>query len=84
VYSLSSVFHSFQFQQVAEFLTGCINKLVQPLQSETQWWLIGGLGSRGLIYHGWLGERVAAAMTAGDASLIPSELNQFGAVLAQV
>lgn len=65
-------------------LAGCVNKLVQPLQSETQWWLIGGLGSRGLIYHGWLGERVAAAVIARDASLVPQELNQFGAVLAQV
>lgn len=63
-------------------LAGCVNKLVQPLQSETQWWLIGGLGSRGLIYHGWLGELVAAAVTARDASLIPPELtNQFGAEL---
>ncbi len=69
---------------MAEFLTGCVNKLVHPLQSETQWWLIGGLGSRGLIYHGWLGERVAAAMTAWDASFIPQELNRFGAVLAHV
>ena len=69
---------------MAESLTGCVNKLVQPLQSQTQWWLIGGLGSRGLIYHGWLGERVAAAMTAGDASLVPQELHQFGAELAHV
>lgn len=65
-------------------MAGCVDKLVQPLQSETQWWLIGGLGSRGLIYHGWLGERVAAAVTARDVSLIPQELNQFGPVLAQV
>jgi len=65
-------------------LAGCVNKLLQPLQSETQWWLIGGLGSRGLIYHGWLGERIAAAVTARDASLVPQELNQFVAALAEV
>ncbi|XP_073385762.1 uncharacterized protein [Physcomitrium patens] len=65
-------------------LAGCINELVKPLQSETQWWLIGGLGSRGLMYHGLLGERVAAAVTAGDESLIPEEFKKFAAVSAQV
>lgn len=69
---------------IAAFLTGCINELVKPLQSETQWWLIGGLGSRGLMYHGLLGERVAAAVTAGDESLIPEEFKKFAAVSAQV
>jgi hypothetical protein len=63
---------------------GCIDKLVQPLRSETQWWLLGGLGSRGLIYHGWLGELVAAAAISRNPALIPPELNHFTSLLPQV
>jgi glycine/D-amino acid oxidase-like deaminating enzyme len=44
-------------------LAGCINTLVQP-KLDTDCWLIGGLGSRGLIYHAWLGELVAAAIVS--------------------
>ena len=39
----------------------------------SNWWVIGGLGSRGLLYAAWLGREVARAALAGggDASLDP-------------
>ncbi|KAH9534485.1 hypothetical protein CY35_17G008100 [Sphagnum magellanicum] len=56
-------------------LAGCINTLVQP-KLDTDCWLIGGLGSRGLIYHAWLGELVAAAIVSGIDTIVPQELSQ--------
>lgn len=38
------------------------------------WWFVGGLGARGLVYHAWLGRLVAAAVAAGDEGLLPPEL----------
>ncbi|KAH9293725.1 hypothetical protein KI387_041072, partial [Taxus chinensis] len=29
-----------------------------------KYWFVGGLGSRGLIYHGWLGKMIARAVTS--------------------
>lgn len=36
-------------------------------------WFFGALGSRGLIYHSWLAERVARAVLDGDESHVPEE-----------
>lgn len=36
-------------------------------------WFFGALGSRGLIYHSWLAERVARAVLEADESHIPEE-----------
>ena len=38
------------------------------------WWYVGGLGARGLVYHGMLGAIVAAAALSGDDALVPPEL----------
>jgi glycine/D-amino acid oxidase-like deaminating enzyme len=38
-------------------------------------WLLAGLGSRGLVYHAWLAERLAQAVLSGDASELPRELS---------
>ncbi len=38
------------------------------------WWVIGGLGARGLVYHAWLGRLVAEAMTKDDEALLLPEL----------
>ncbi|CAI7912545.1 unnamed protein product [Closterium sp. NIES-54] len=37
-------------------------------------WIVGGLGSRGLIYHGWVAKHAAAAAVGGDEGLLPPEL----------
>jgi len=36
--------------------------------------VLGALGSRGLIYHSWLAERVARAVLDGDEEHVPEEL----------
>ena len=38
------------------------------------WWYVGGLGARGLVYHGMLGAIVAAAALSGDDARVPPEL----------
>jgi glycine/D-amino acid oxidase-like deaminating enzyme len=38
-------------------------------------WLLAGLGSRGLVYHAWLAERLAQAVLSGDAAALPHELS---------
>jgi glycine/D-amino acid oxidase-like deaminating enzyme len=39
-----------------------------------RWWAVTGLGARGLVYHGWLGEQLAAAAAADDESLLAPQL----------
>ena len=41
------------------------------------WWVVGGLGARGLVYHAWLGEHLARAVLARDESLLPVELRRW-------
>eukprot|EP00897_Mesotaenium_endlicherianum_P003262 jgi/Mesen1/2964/ME000176S01998 len=41
------------------------------------WWIVGGLGSRGLIYHGWLAKASAAAIISGDESFIDKNLTMW-------
>jgi hypothetical protein len=43
------------------------------------WWLLVGLGARGLVYHGWLGRQLAAAALAGDEALLDPELRRWAA-----
>ncbi|KAK4257513.1 hypothetical protein QN277_007090 [Acacia crassicarpa] len=54
-------------------LLGCINDLIGKNKT-CKYWLFGGLGSRGLLYHGWLGNIVARAVLSCDEHVIPSEL----------
>ncbi|CAM6103033.1 unnamed protein product [Calypogeia fissa] len=72
-------------------LVGCIDDLVQSSDirvilgapnnssqsSKTKWWLLGGLGSRGLIHHAWLGEILAKAVILNNECLLPQELQQW-------
>lgn len=47
------------------------------------WWLLAGLGARGLVYHAWLAQKVAAAAVHGDeSSLLLPELQRWKAVAA--
>lgn len=38
------------------------------------WWYVGGLGARGLVYHGMLGDIVAQVVFTGDDDVVPPEL----------
>ena len=39
-----------------------------------KFWFLAGLGSRGLLYHAWLGRRLALCITRDNASFIPKEV----------
>ncbi|KAJ3695533.1 hypothetical protein LUZ60_000910 [Juncus effusus] len=53
-------------------LLGCLNELIR-VRGNCRVWLIGGLGARGLLYHGLLGKLTAQAVVSCDESLIPLE-----------
>ena len=58
-------------------LTGSLNTLRPPGGAadgaNADWWLLGGMGARGLVYHAWLGRLVAAAVLAGSEACLPAE-----------
>ena len=43
-------------------------------REKKNWWYVGGLGARGLVYHGVLGAIVADAALTGDDARVPPEL----------
>ncbi|KAK9698011.1 hypothetical protein RND81_08G076900 [Saponaria officinalis] len=57
-------------------LLGCIDDLVGG-SSSFKVWLIGGLGSRGLLYHGWLGKLTARAALSCREDIFPPELTSW-------
>jgi glycine/D-amino acid oxidase-like deaminating enzyme len=57
-------------------LLGCINDVIGGNYA-CKYWLFGGLGSRGLLYHGWLGKLIAQAMLSSNEELIPTELTSW-------
>ncbi|XP_058768801.1 uncharacterized protein LOC131642583 isoform X2 [Vicia villosa] len=57
-------------------LLGCINDLIGR-NHRCKYWLFGGLGSRGLLYHGWLGNLMAHAALSCNEGVIPSELTSW-------
>ncbi|KAJ6372584.1 hypothetical protein OIU76_026985 [Salix suchowensis] len=57
-------------------LLGCVNNFVGE-NVAGKYWLFGGLGSRGLLYHAWLGNLMAQAVISCNEQLIPSELTAW-------
>lgn len=57
-------------------LLGCVNYFVGE-NVAGKYWLFGGLGSRGLLYHAWLGNLMAQAVISCNEQLIPSELTAW-------
>ncbi|GMN47174.1 hypothetical protein TIFTF001_016358 [Ficus carica] len=57
-------------------LLGCVNDIIGE-NDGCKYWLLGGLGARGLLYHGWLGKLMAQAVLACNEQLIPSELTSW-------
>ncbi|KAK3131766.1 hypothetical protein QOZ80_6AG0511120 [Eleusine coracana subsp. coracana] len=55
-------------------LLGCLNDVIgDKIKNNCTFWLVGGLGARGLLYHGLVGKLTAQAAISCDESLIPSE-----------
>lgn len=57
-------------------LLGCIDDLVGDYCAY-KYWLIGGLGARGLLYHGWLGKLTAQAVLSFSEDILPPELTSW-------
>ncbi|XP_078443882.1 FAD-dependent oxidoreductase family protein [Wolffia australiana] len=54
-------------------LLGCVDDFVKE-KGQAKYWIIGGLGARGLLYHGLLGKLTAQAVVLQDEGFLPSEL----------
>ncbi|KAJ9557989.1 hypothetical protein OSB04_012603 [Centaurea solstitialis] len=57
-------------------LLGRIDDFISQTHA-SKFWLFSGLGSRGLLYHAWLGKLMAQAVLACDEGVIPSELTSW-------
>ncbi|XP_077238045.1 FAD-dependent oxidoreductase family protein isoform X2 [Tasmannia lanceolata] len=57
-------------------LMGCVDDAVGE-NPKCRYWLIGGLGSRGLLYHGWLGKLMAQAVISCNEDVLPPELTSW-------
>ncbi len=51
--------------------------LAGKLEAGRKWWVVAGLGARGLVYHAWLGRLIARAVLADDESELPGELRRW-------
>ncbi|GAB4818006.1 hypothetical protein N2152v2_005052 [Parachlorella kessleri] len=51
----------------------------QKLERGGNWWFVGGLGARGLVYHAWLGRLLADAVSRDDEGVLPPELLRWKA-----
>ncbi|KAL1218028.1 hypothetical protein V5N11_032874 [Cardamine amara subsp. amara] len=58
-------------------LLGCVNQLVGAVGGSCKFWVFAGLGSRGLLYHAWLGKLMAKAVLSCKEEVIPSELTSW-------
>ncbi|CAH8360197.1 unnamed protein product [Eruca vesicaria subsp. sativa] len=59
-------------------LLGCVDQLLGAAEGGScKFWVFGGLGSRGLLYHGWLGKLIAKAVLCCNEEVIPSELTSW-------
>jgi len=47
------------------------------IDAQRNWWTLVGLGSRGLVYHAWLGRLVAKAIWNNDESILPKQLTRW-------
>ncbi|KAK9078820.1 hypothetical protein SSX86_002878 [Deinandra increscens subsp. villosa] len=57
-------------------LLGQIDDLIGQTH-KSKFWLFSGLGSRGLLYHAWLGRLMAQAVISCDEDVIPPELRSW-------
>jgi glycine/D-amino acid oxidase-like deaminating enzyme len=51
--------------------------LAGKLEAGGKWWIVAGLGARGLVYHAWLGRLLARAVLGDDESALPRELRRW-------
>ncbi|CAA7408067.1 unnamed protein product [Spirodela intermedia] len=61
-------------------LLGCLDDIVGD-KGQRRYWLVGGLGARGLLYHGLLGKLTSQAVMSQDEDILPSELTSWKRLL---
>ncbi|XP_026665039.2 uncharacterized protein LOC103719028 isoform X2 [Phoenix dactylifera] len=57
-------------------LLGCVNDAIGT-RGRCMYWLVGGLGSRGLLYHGLVGKLIAQAAISSDEKVLPLEFTSW-------
>lgn len=57
-------------------LLGCVNDAIGT-RGRCMYWLVGGLGSRGLLYHGLVGKLIAQAVISSDEKVLPLEFTSW-------
>ncbi|KAJ8767868.1 hypothetical protein K2173_020808 [Erythroxylum novogranatense] len=57
-------------------LLGCVDNFIGK-DTNCRYWLFGGLGSRGLLYHALLGRLTAQAVISCNEQFLPSELTSW-------
>lgn len=50
---------------------------LQGVPGDAEMWMLGGLGSRGLLHHAYLGKLVAQAVVAGNERLVPGDARRI-------
>lgn len=50
---------------------------LQGVPGNREMWVLGGLGSRGLLHHAYLGKLVAQAVVAGNEKLVPGDARRI-------
>ncbi|CAL9087318.1 unnamed protein product [Musa acuminata var. zebrina] len=60
-------------------LLGCVDDIIGE-SVKCRYWLVGGLGSRGLLYHGFVGKLTAQAVLSSNESVLPSEFTQWKSI----
>ncbi|XP_020587150.1 uncharacterized protein LOC110029269 [Phalaenopsis equestris] len=58
-------------------LLGSVGEAVGRKGGNCRCWLVGGLGSRGLLHHGLMGKLIAGAVVSSNEGVIPSELTSW-------
>ena len=57
-------------------LLGCLDEIMGE-ESHSRYWIVSGLGARGLLYHGLLGKLTSLAVISQDEDIIPTELTSW-------
>ncbi|RWW02806.1 hypothetical protein GW17_00034087 [Ensete ventricosum] len=60
-------------------LLGCVDDIIGE-NVKCRYWLVGGLGSRGLLYHGLVGKLTAQAVLSSNESVLPSEFTHWKSI----
>ncbi|XP_010929113.2 uncharacterized protein [Elaeis guineensis] len=64
-------------------LLGCMDDVIET-RGRCMYWVVGGLGSRGLLYHGLVGKLTAQAVISSDEKVLPLEFTSWKKMASKV